>query len=65
MERFDLNSLCVCGHTLNYNCDHMDIGIGKYCVGKLSPDCRYITFKLDNLKYLEVLSKEKEVADLK
>jgi len=56
---YQLSDSCVCGHTLNYHCDHTDIGLGYYCVGRLNPDCKCLEFRLDNLRYLEECSEHK------
>jgi hypothetical protein len=68
MERSDLDP-CCCGHPrLEHEpTDRPDNPPGELfcdrCCGK--GDTSWHDFKLDNLKYLEMLSKEKEVADLK
>ena len=56
-----MNEFCVCGHTFNYHVDHTDVGIGKYCVGQLNPDCHCSTFKLDNLKLIEDLARKRNL----
>jgi hypothetical protein len=62
MERFDL--ICKCSHKDSF---HIRETIGtrcKFCIN--GPNSRHWhEFKRDNLKYLEMLSEEKEVADLK
>lgn len=61
----DLNPLCVCGHDFlshsrSYLGNECRVGAGDW--KHFLDSC--LNFKLDNLKYLEMLSKEKEVADL-
>jgi hypothetical protein len=64
VERFDLD--CRCGHLIK---DHGISGCFVCYEGLAKDLSRYDkgrhNFKLDNLKYLEMLSKEKEIADLK
>ena len=74
MERvsiIDLNPPCVCGHDFHNHRSTYSFASPTVCKecyrdnesggDSLFP---YHLFKLDNLKYLEMLSKEKEVADL-
>jgi hypothetical protein len=65
MEEFDL--VCICKH--NYNShqvknDFYRVSFCKLCPWNPFPGISHEhEFKLDNLKYLEMLSNEKEVAD--
>jgi hypothetical protein len=66
MERFNL--VCKCGCTYRKHWTYANPNsYTEMCEGSLlghkwDEHCK--RFKLDNLKYLEMLSKEKEVADL-
>ena len=65
MERFDLD--CICNHKRNEHTASMSYSDSKDACASFDNDfaiCHCSKFKLDNLKYLEILSKEKEVADL-
>ena len=53
--------ICTCGHDLRFHVNHTDIGYGKYCVGKLNPDCKCMEFILDNLTYIERIAKERKL----
>jgi len=59
MERDDL--ICKCGHSYNWHLHFTEGPFGACLTGKRYHCDKFIP---DNLKYLEMLSEEKEVADL-
>jgi hypothetical protein len=62
MERFDLE--CLCGHSKETHYGKWHYAMARYRGSCSFMGCFCFLYKPDNLKYLEMLSKEKEVADL-
>ena len=66
MERSDLICTCGCRYNRHWTYENPQSN-GEMCLGTPfgnSWDSHCTRFKLDNLKYLEMLSKEREVANL-
>lgn len=67
MSLINFNPPCICGCPLEnhypFDGKHLE-NLEQWCGSMVYCGCTNYGYKADNLKYLEMISKEKEVADL-